>query len=223
MSRLFSSLQDGSGRRFFFALTDAPGYITPGVAQLVMQGRQPLAVEPQAVFRTPTPAMLTVQGLALGSNTFLSPATATLGASGQTPDEVRSLTITPSLAPPVESPPQPFVPTLVTIWTTQPDVGQITLTALPHNVTQGGNIGFVTPAPAALAVGSLAFTLLYGEAGVGAVSIVGLAPTLERELTITPDVGQLVTSQLAPRLELPFIWIDDDPAPATSWITDAAA
>ena len=223
MSRLYGDQLQASGKRYYFALDAAPGIITPSPATLTLFGRGPAAAQQVTVFRTPAPATLSLIGGALGAPVVLSPAPAALWLAGKQPGQVTSRTITPSLAPPVESPPVSFAPTLITIWTTQPGVAQVTLQTLEINVTQGGNIGFVSPAPAHLAMGALPFTLLYGEAGVGLLNVVGLQPTLLRELVVSPDVGSVAFTLASPILSLPFRWVDDTPAPAVTWITDAAA
>lgn len=223
MSRLYSDQLQASGRRYYFSLDSAPGIITPAPAVLTLFGRDPAAAQQVTVFRTPSPATLTLNGFAIGPPVVLTPAPAVLGVVGQVPSEGRGLTITPALPEPVETPPNQFVPTLITIWTTNPGVGQITLRALEQSVTQGGNIGFVSPAPAQLSIGALAFTLLYGEAGLGALSLVGLVPALLSTTIVTPGIGSASLTQAAPILSLPFRWVDDDPAPPSPWITDAAA
>jgi hypothetical protein len=225
MSRLYGDQLQSSGRRYYFALDSAPGIVTPAQAIITLEGRVPLAQQPNAVFRTPTPALLTIQGQSLASPTNLSPASATITTGGQIPALVRQLTITPATPAPDYSTPPSLTPALVTIWQTQPGVGSAQLQTLELNVTQGGNIGFVSPGAAQLSIVPQAITLLVLSGGVqpGLVTIVGLEPTLLHSLTITPDVGQVVAAGQAHLLSLPFIWIDDDPAPPSSWITDAAA
>lgn len=224
MSRLFSDLTDGSGRQFFSALTGAPGFITPAPAALTLQGRAPIAVEPQTIFRTPTPALVTLNGLGFFAPSTVIPAPAALASVGQIPVEVLALTISPALPSPVESPPNQFVPTLLTFQTVAPDTAALSLQTREIAVTQGGNIGFVAPAAAQLTFGTLQYTLTYGEAGVGSLLILGQAPEIvATETVLRPDVGQIVMANPAPALALPFGWVDDDPAPPSIWITDVAA
>jgi hypothetical protein len=223
MNRLYSDQLQGSGRRYYFALDSAPGIVTPATAVLSMVGRIPAAAEPTTVFRSPDPAVLTLSGLQVRSPSLLSPATAALAYIGNVPVEVRSLTITPALPPPIENPPDAFVPTLITIWHAQPATAMLTLQALEQNVTEGGNIGFVSPAPAQLTLSTLEYTILFGEAGAGTLTVVGLVPEILTEFTISPDPAMLAFGQLEPSIHIPFQWIDDAPAPAATWITDAAA
>jgi hypothetical protein len=223
MSRLYGDLLQSSGRRFYFSLEGAPGVVTPAPAVLTLLGRAPAAAEPSTVFRTPAPAVLTLSGLSLGSPSVVSPAPAALSMVGAIPNEVRSLTITPALPAPVENPPEAFAPTLITIWTTQPGVAQLTLQTLEQHVTQGGNIGFVSPGAAQLTLQTLGYTILFGEAGVGALTVVGHVPTIIFGGSVTPDVCILSLPELVPEVAIPFQWIDDDPAPETTWISDAAA
>jgi hypothetical protein len=225
MTRLYSNQLQSAGRRFYYALDSAPGIVTPGVATLAMVGQQPVAVEPNTVFRTPAPAVLTLAGLQLASPSELHPAQSALSVVGQIPTLVTSLTITPAVPAPdyADLPDNP--PTLITIMTVSPAPAALTLLTLEQNVTQGGNIGFVSPTTAQLSLGTLQYTLLLlaGGAGVGQLSVVGRAPTLLLELTIEPEVGQVTLSGNAPDMALPFRWVDDDPAPTSPWITDAAA
>jgi hypothetical protein len=224
-NRLYGDQLQSSGRRFYFGLDSAPGIITPAPASLSLQGRVPAAAQPATVFRTPAPASLTLSGKAPGAPVVLSPGVASITALGLIASEVRSLTITPTLAPPLENPPPSFAPTIIFIQTKTPAPALLTLTTLEINVTQGGNIGFVSPAPAQLDFRTLPYSLLLLAGGVspGLLAITGLAPNLRHELTIAPDVARLTTRELTPELSLPFRWVDDDPAPARMWITDAAA
>lgn len=224
MTRLYGDQLQAAGRRYYFSLEGAPGVVTPAPAVLTLFGRAPSAAEPTTVFRTPATAVLTLSGLLPRSPSLLIPDTAALGYVGQIPVEVRSLTITPALAPPIEDPPDEFVPTLITIWTAQPAPAVITLQALEQNVTQGGNIGFVSPTAAQIVLSPPEFTLLFGSAAeVGLLTCVGLVPTIQTELTISPEPAMLTCGQLEPTIEIPFQWIDDPPAPPVTWITDAAA
>lgn len=222
-NQLWSDLLSGSGGQFWSDLDSAPGIITPAPATLTLFGRDPAAAQQVTVFRTPATAVLTLAGLSLSAPIVLTPAPAALAYVGQIPARQLIRTITNALPAAVENPPAEFVPTLITIWTTQPGVASVTLQVLPFNLTQGGNIGFVSPAAAQISLGTLPYTLLYGEIGVGLLTVVGLAPTLQHELTITPDVGMVSFAETPPLLTLPFIWVDDDPAPTSAWITDVAA
>lgn len=224
-NRLYGDQLQSTGRRFYFALDSAPGIISPATATLSLQGRAPAAAQPTTVFRTPTPAVLTIAGIAPGAPVVLTPGVGAVSAVGQIASEVRSLTITPSLAAPQETPPSSFAPTIIYIQTKTPAPAALTLSALPFNLTQGGNIGFVSPAAAQLTLQTLQYSLLVlaGGAGLGALTVVGQVPTLLHELTIAPDVGAVSLNPLAPTLSLPFRWVDDHRAPATPWITDAAA
>lgn len=225
MARLYSDQLQSSGRRYFFALDGAPGIVTPSPAALTLNGRQPIAVEPQTVFRTPATAVVTLSGLSFAAPTTVLPGLATLSTVGQIPGEQRILTISPALPSPLENPPAAFGPTLITIWATQPGVGLVRLQSIELNVTEGGNIGFLSPGRATLTLQSNAFSLLLLSGGVqaGLIAVNGLAPTLLHTLAITPEVGLVTMRGAAANLGLPFGWVDDDPALVTSWITDAAA
>lgn len=223
-NRLYGDLLQSSGRRFYFALDGAPGIITPSPAVLSIQSLLLGAAQPTTVFRTPAPATLTFSALAPGAPVILAPATGSISTVGQSANQVRSLTITPAIPAPLENPPASFAPTIVYIQTKTPAPATLVLSPLPFNLTQGGNIGFVSPAAAQVSLGVLPYTLLLGgQIGLGSLLAQGLAPTLTYELTIHPEVGAVQLSQAAPNLALPFTWVDDDPAPTRTWITDAAA
>lgn len=223
MSRLYGNQLQSTGRRYYFALDSAPGIVTPAVGQLTLAGKIPAAAQQITVFRSPATLVLSVQGRAIGAPVVLTPAPAALSSVGQIPGEVRQRTITPALPPAVENAPANFAPTLITIWTTQPTTAQLQLQTLQQAVGQGGNIGFLLPGVALLNLSALQFTLLFGEAGVGALNVVGYAPSLLTTTVITPDPAVLVPGQTEPTLSLPFRWVDDQPAAPVTWITDAAA
>lgn len=222
-NRLWSDISPSSGRRFWSGLTSVPGVVSPAPALVTIQGRAPIANQPTSVFRTPAPALITIQGRAPSAPVVLTPATATITAAGQIPSELRSLTITPAVPAPDYSTPQETVPTLITIMTVIPATAVITVSTLPFNLTQGGNIGFVSPAPAQVTLQGFQPILISAFIGVGQINVIGHAPTLQLELTITPDVGQAFVGGLAPALTLPFRWVDDSPSPPATWIRDAAA
>jgi hypothetical protein len=225
MSRLYGDLIQSSGKRFYFALDSAPGIISPGVSALVLNGKVPIAVEPLTVFRSPSPAALGIGGLTPGAPIVVSPSPAALGYVGQIPSRQLIRIITNALAAAIESPPTSYAPTLIPIWTTNPGVGQVRLQTLEINITEGGNIGFVSPAAAQLMLGTLPYTLLVlgAGAGLGQLQILGLAPSVTGATIVTPNLAQLLTLGNDPSLSLPFTWIDDDPALTRTWITDVAA
>jgi len=223
-NQLWSDLLIGSGQ-LWSDQDSAPGIISPTTGVVTLFGRDPIAAQNIQVFRTPATALLTLNGLSLNAPITLTPATAALAYGGQIPARELIRTISPALPAAVQNPPAAFVPTIITVWTTQPGVGSVVLQTLEINVTQGGNIGFVSPTTALVTLQTRQYSLLLlaGGAGVGALQINGLAPTIRRELTISPSSGALSMSLLAPDLSRPFTWVDDNPAPALSWITDAAA
>lgn len=222
-NRLWSDISPSSGRRFWSDLDSAPGVVSPAPALVTIIGLAPIANQPTTIFRTPAPALVLIQGRAPSAPVVLSPATAVITAVGQIPNELRSLTITPALPPPQYTVPQDTIPTLITIMTVIPAPAVVTITSLPFNLTQGGNIGFVSPDPAQVTVQGYQPTLISAFIGVGQINVLGHAPTLQLELTITPDVGRAFVGGLAPALALPFRWVDDDPSPSATWIRDAAA
>lgn len=222
-NRLWSDISPSSGRRFWSDLDSAPGVVSPGTALVTINGNAPIVNQPTTVFRTPATAVITVQGLAPQAPVVLSPAAAVITAVGQIPVEILSRTIIPAVPAPQYSIPQDTIPTLITIMTVSPAPAVVTISSLTFNLTQGGNIGFVSPAPALVTLQTLQFTLLYGVVGVGQINVIGHAPTIRLELTIIPDVGQIIAGNTPPTLTLPFLWVDDDPVPPTTWINDRAA
>lgn len=225
MSRLTGNLLQSAGKRFFFALDSSPGIVAPGVATLTLGGQVPIAVEPQTIFRTPTPAVLTLIGGSLGAPSTVIPASAAVSMGGLVPAKVTTRTIQPALPDAQENPPPDPVATLITIVTAIPAPAAVTLDTLTINITQGGNVGFISPGVGSISMGTQPFTLLLLAGGVDAsvINLTGLAPSLVYGLTINPDVGLLTIPVILPLLDLPFRWVDDDPVPASPWITDAAA
>lgn len=222
-TRLFSDLQDSAGRRYYFDLDSSPGVCQPGVGSLSIIGRD--ATYPGTVFRTPTPATLTLNGLAIEpSGSRLTPGAAALAFSNSVIGLLTIRTITLTLASPVESPPASFAPTILFINTITPAPAALTFIGYDHSLSEGGNIGFVRPAPADLTLFGYQYTRIIppppGEGldgVVGTAFMEGLAPTLETELVISPLSASLVVSPLVPHTDPGFIWIDDDPAPAIQW------
>jgi hypothetical protein len=220
MARLYSDLLQSTGRRFYYALT-TPGVVTPGVATLTLIGNQPGAAEPAEVFRTPATATLTLAGLSLSSPSLLSPATAAIAAQGRQASFFTELVLRVSLPSPVETPEISYAPTLLTELIVSPNKATLTLTYPELNVSQGGNIVILSPARATLTMSTLV-PIIGIQPGLATLTIVGLQPSLALNLigTITPDPAALTCAGSEPVLAIPFIWIDDDPAPAMTWIDD---
>lgn len=221
MSDLFDDLQDGNGRDYFYALESAPGSITPLLAELSVVGRSPTIFEQSTVFRSPATAVVTINGKSAASDAILIPITASLSVGGLTPDEYRSLTITPAIPTPDYGELQSTAPSVLFINTVTPAPAVVTLQSLELNVTEGGNIAFVSPGVGAIRVQNqaLSLTLVFFETGVGAASISGHAPTLVTAGLIQPQVGQVNVSALLAGIERPFGWIDVDPPSTTVWTT----
>lgn len=221
MAKLYSDLLDGSGRRYYSSLASAPGGISPAPALLTLSGLQAGIFEQSTVFRSPVTATLALIGQSLASPANLTPATATLSASGQVPGRHTTLVITNSLPPDYTDLPS-NAPTILFINTISPAPAQLSLQSIEINVSQGGNIGFLTPGVGyvSLETQSLNLTLIFVEVGVGAISLGGLPPALLTTGAARPDeVGGVIISGLAPTLERGFVWIDADPPPALTWTT----
>lgn len=222
MAKLFDNLVDGSGRRYFSSLEGAPGSISPATAVITLAGRQPLAVQPELVFRTPGTLTITINGLAMASQFALSPTPAALGYLGLAPStEIRSLIVSPTL-PQIDAPEADFVPLLLTQMTVQPAQAALVLQALPHAATEGGNIGFAYPGVAALTLTGLQANYVFDVIEPAALGVIGHAPVLISEIILYPEVGTLTLMDTPPTLTLPFGWIDADPAPPVVWVSSVA-
>jgi hypothetical protein len=218
--RLYSDLQQ-SGRRLYFALDSAPSVVSPGVATLTINGRIAAISDQSVAFRTPATAALTLTGLSLSSPSLLSPATAGLALAGRQASLLTSITIYVSAPTPVEAAEPSYAPTLITEMLVSPGKATLTIQALELNVSQGGNIGFLSPGRALLTLNGLAANFLFTP-DQAALQIIGYAPTLtlNSNLEITPDPAVLTMAGAAPVLGIPFVWIDDDPVTPSTWIDD---
>lgn len=220
--RLYTDLLHSPGHRYFFDLGSAPGIVVPGVGQVTLAGREPIAVERMTVFRTPATIVLTLNGFSTTTPTELHPAQASIAVSVLTAGVYTERVISPDLAPPVESPDADFTPTLWTERVISPDPTTLAVQAITLNVSQGGNVAFISPQVGTVTINGLTF--LFGtQLGVTQWTIEGLVPDLYAERVIEPEVGTLRMGELAPNFILPFFWVDDRPAPSVTWISDQAA
>lgn len=220
-NRLYSSLKTSTSARYYFALNDAPGVVFPGVATLTILGLSVALSDQSVAFRTPATAALTLSGLSLSSPSLLIPAPSALALSGKQAGLVTSLTISLPVPNPVETPEASYAPTLLTQLLVEPANATLTINSLELNLSQGGNIGFVSPGKATLTLSGLA-PIIALQPQVGGLFIVGLEPTLSLNMigTVTPDPASLMVVGPEPELNEPFQWIDDDPAPTATWIDD---
>lgn len=219
MARLYSDLSSGGGR-YYFALTSAPGGISPSPAVLTITGLQPFIFEQSTVFRTPATATLTLNGLSPTSDLILKPAQSALSIAGQIPDELRSLIITPAIPTPDYADLPDNAPTILFINTITPVTGLVSLQSLELNVTPGGNIGYITPGSGLLTLDTPgAITLIFFTVGVGEMSIVGQVPTLITQQLVEPQVGSMTVNGHEVSLGRSFTWVDVDPPPSVTWTT----
>lgn len=222
MADLFSDLQDGSGRDYFFALESAPGGLTPIRLTLTVEGFAPTIFDQVTVFRSPATATITINGLAFAPDYIVTPAPAALAQVGQIPNELRQIIVTNSSPPDyAEAPSNP--PTIAFINTVSPSPGLVVMTSLELNTTPGGNIGFVRPGVGSATLQTLPLSLIFLEADIGTIYVNGLVPALTTELIHlagipVDDVPARVVGH-APTLVVPFGWIDVDPQPPTTWTT----
>lgn len=232
MPRLYSNLADGSGRRYYFGLDSAPGGETPNTGAVQVIGLQPTIFLQTTIFRTPAPALITINSLGFLSGPVLTPAPAAIALNQLAPGLLKLLTITPSIPAPDYSTLPDNAPTILFIQTVSPDTALVTVTALEFALTQGGNIGFVDPGVAIITLSSPPLGVTYGETGIGQINVVGLEPTLQLELVLdletAEDASPAPVIQVighAPTLTLPFRWTTTDAPPAVIWTTttDVAA
>lgn len=224
MARLYSNLLKTAGQRYYFALDSVPGIVNPGVATLTLDGRSVAISDQSIAFRTPATAALTLAGLSLSSPSLLSPATAALAAQGRIAALSTELTIQVPAPRPIETAEPTYEPTLLTQMVVSPNKATLTIQALELNVSQGGNIGFVSPAIATLTLNGLELNLGFLP-DQGTLTIIGYAPTLNLNTLgeITPDPAVLTMAGSEPTIDIPFVWVDDDPQPASTWIDDPRA
>lgn len=233
MARLYSDLRDGSSRQYYFAMASAPGGLQPGnLAGITILGLQPQVFLPNQVFRTPDPAVITISNLALKSGPQLQPVPGVITLNQLVPGLQTLRIITPTLPAPDYAALPDNAPSIVFIQTVSPARATITLSPLTFALNQGGNIGFLSPGLASIAVTGRAAALSYGEVGIGQVAVQGLVPTLQTEVVLMPnsaigenpeddDDAQVALSirviGYAPTLDTPFKWIDVAPPPAVTW------
>lgn len=224
MPRLFSDLLSGSGGRYYYHLTTAPGGITNAAPATITLVYTAATIQEQStVFRTPATAALTLLGYAPLADVRLEPAQAALSIGASVPGKAMSITITNAITMDYGTLPD-NAPTIVFIQTIAPDRATLTLNYPATNLTQGGNIGFVSPSLATITLTGYSPTLLFFQAGtVATLSLSGLAPTLVKLLTIQADVGSIIFQGPDQVLSLPFHWLEDDLTPTPTWIDDPRA
>jgi hypothetical protein len=221
MARLYSDLLDSGGRRYYFNLLSAPGGTAPASqALLTILGRAPTVQELSTVFRTPTQAIVTLQGTATVSDTQLRPAQATVSIANGVVGLQKQQVITNAIPSPVEAAEQSTIPTILFISTISPTTGLVTMQSLTLNVTQGGNIGFINPGKASLAFSGLPANILQSPPDGSVLTLNGLTPTLVRIATISNEVGVISITITFPTLGLPFGWVDDEHISTPTWIDE---
>lgn len=219
MARLYSDLLDGTGQRYYFGLTSAPGGITNAQpARLTLAGNLITLQELNEAFRTPATAALTLFGRLPSAEPHLIPDPAALAYQGKIPGLLTLQIITNALPPDYTDLPD-NAPTILFIATVTPAPATLTIASLVHNITQGGNILEIQAGKATLTLaGNVPNLPRFG--GVGSLTVNGLAATLTTELIITPTAGSLTAQGMEALLSLPFTWIDDDRSPPQVWIDD---
>lgn len=218
MARVFSDLRGGSGR-YYYALTSAPGGVQPAAASIQFVGLAPTVFEQTTVFRTPAPAVVTFAGPSTISEFNIAVGVGALTIAGQVPDVPRSTTITNSMPLDYTDLPE-IVPTVLFVNTLVPTAGVFSFTAPQVNVTQGGNIGFISPSVGSFTLVGRAPTVLFIDISLGGFAFQGQAPTIQSTLVIDVETaGAFSIDGLTPTLDRPFQWIDADPPPSVTWTT----
>jgi hypothetical protein len=219
MARLYSDLQSSGGSRYYFGLNSAPGGVSNfAPAGLVIVGYAPVIQEQLTAFRTPATATLTLNGRLASAEPHLQPATAAIGFEGRAPGLLTLQVITNALPPDYTNLPD-NAPTILFIQTISPARALLTIQSLEHNITQGGNIGYISPGVATLTLAGYSPNFPR-FADVGSITVNGRAATLLTTLNISPEPAALSFVGRAPLLTLPFVWIDDDPVTPVTWIDE---
>lgn len=219
MARLFSDLLSSGSARYYFNLESAPGGVNPGVGGLTVVGLTPTIFQQGEVFRTPATAVLTLTGQQPVTIPRLSPGVGTISLGALVPGLEKHAVITNALPPDyTDLPDNP--PTVLTQMALTPTTGSLVLQVLAFNLTQGGNIGFVSPTTATLSLLTYSVALPQIVGDPGSLTVVGLTPTLATTLLVEPETAALVLAGNDVTLTLPFRWIDDEPATTPLWIDD---
>jgi hypothetical protein len=231
--RLFSDLLSGGGQRYFYDLEGSPGVVAPGVGSITLNGQE--VQYPGIAFRTPATLTLTLNGRQVNPDVALQPATAALSFTNSVVGLQTIRLVAPTLPSPVENPDNVFVPTLIQIFHREPAVGVVIMSGLAPSLSEGGNIGFRSPATADLLL--IGYQYLRNIPPVDGqatpLTLAGLEPGLITELLVTPGVGAMyfgtqsafpdgedpppATPPPPPTVDKGFVWIDDDPAPPLTW------
>lgn len=219
MAQLFSDLIDGSGRRYFFSLKTAPGGVSPNnPAAISVNGFAPTIFVQTQVFRTPAPAVITLQYPPQQVRVPMQPPTAVITPTATVANLLKQLTISPAVNADYNDPPS-NAPTILFIQTIVPAPALINITALELNLSQGGDIGFISPLAGRIDLLGRVPTTIFFEAAPGIVLVTGHEPTLVTSLTIEPEAGQINVLTLTPKFDIGFVWIDVEPPPPLLWTT----
>jgi hypothetical protein len=184
MARLYSDLLDSGSRRYFFNLESAPGGISALPGLITIAGLTPTIQELNTAFRTPSQAALTITGYVALLDPNIRPAQGALTMQGLAPTLMTLQVVTNALPPDYTDLPE-NPPSILFIQTISPATAVLTTQSLEHNLTPGGNIGFLSPAAASLTLSGLQ-PAYPREASVGALSLAGFVPSLHLTLIINP-------------------------------------
>jgi hypothetical protein len=220
MTQLYSDLVDGSGRRYYYSLTRAPGGASPASqATLMVVGQMPTIFQQVSVFRTPTQAILTLLGYQPPALTSVLPGVGAVSLVGLIPVEQKIRIITNALPTPDYSTPNELIPTIAYIQTVTPAPAALQIQALTLNAFPGGDIVYVTPNVGHVSMQGLQATLINSQPNIGLISISGLIPFLKTETILLPDVGSITLNGQTVSADRGFVWTNViSPAPMT-WST----
>lgn len=221
MARLYGDLLYNTGQRFYYALNSVPGLVTPGVGTITLFGRTATLTEPATLSIIPVTGTVTLVPLAPASPGQLVPTPVVISVQARQPSLAANITVYPTLTSPVEAAEPSYAPTLLTEMTVAPGSGQISVQARQPSANEGGDIAFISPASGVITLSGGSPIFVY-QPEVGTIICIGHAPTLDANAvgTVTPDAGVIILAGGETTVAVPFGWIDDDPAPTTTWTND---
>lgn len=198
MTQLYSDLVDGSGRRYYYSLSRAPGGASPASQAIVtVVGQVPNVLAQITVFRTPTQATLNIFGYQPPSLTPVQPGVGAVTLAGLIPTEQKIRVITNSLPSPDYSTPNELIPTIVFVQTVIPSPAALQIQALTLNAFPGGDIVYVSPGVGLVSMQGLNGVIINNAPGIGMISISGQIPALAKEIVVSPDLASITINGLA--------------------------
>ncbi len=199
--------------------------VSPGVGAVTAPGNAP-GISGTPSLPQPGVGLILVAGLTptvnIGAGPTAVPDPGAIIAQGLAPTLWTSRTVVPDINT-SEADEVGLAPTVIQGWLVQPGVGAIIIAGLGPLVIAAGSLT-VNPGAGAISVAGLGPTLSVpaGQEGLalpflGQAEALGLAPDLEKILTVTPDVGLISMDALLASVNTDFNWHDAPAATARSW------